>query len=372
MKTREEWLALLNEETSKEFDAYDSDITNNLYKINYAIARGLAHLDEVRQKEEITNNDVYKVEGAAQDRLYSQDFVYRKAESQASGYWITNNSVVGTVILPNELKLISDDDLTYTNLERVIIDGLGYGSFLIQCETHGSQGNKQAGQLTKIKTPLVGINTGSNPSELSGGAEIENDADYRARYLKTRLIYPGLTKSDVQAKVYEVAGFEKMYLQENDTESYITLDNGLVMPPKSFVAYVKGGSDYDVALALALKVNTSIRLLGDVLVHVYRPVLKRNEDIRFFRAVGIKIYYKVEIEGEIDNGELDSFIVEKLLGMDIGEKITSYKIAKLVNEYLNDTLVEDLIIYFSIDGTNYSSSLQLLTGHYIETVEKGV
>ena len=370
MKRRNEWLALLNEETAREFEGYDGDITNNLYKLNYAISRGLAHLDEVRQIEEIKNNDVYKVEGKAQDRLYSQDLVFRKAQSPAQGFWTTFDSTPGTNVAINELKLVSDNDITYTNISAVTIDGNGKGEFTVICEEYGIQGNLNIGELTRIKTPISGINTGSNTQAISGGADIENDEDYRARYLKTRLTYPGLTKSDIQAKVYEVAGYEKMYLQENETESPITLNNGLIMPPKSFVAYVKGGSDWDVAEAISLKVNTSIRMLGDVRVYVYKPILKRNEDIRFYRAIGITLYFKTYIDGTIDNGILDSFITQQLLDMDIGERVTSYKIARLVNENLNDSLVENLEIEFSTDNINFYSSLQLLTGHYISEVIK--
>lgn len=370
MKTFDEWLTLVNSRVSEKFEGYDGNIINNLFKINYAIARGLQYLDEVRHVHEVVNNDVYLVEGNAQDELYSQDFVYRKAESPATGYWTTNDSVPNTIVPINALKLEAENEMTFTNLEQVVIDGNGAGTFYIQAEQVGSAGNLRAGELTRIKTPLVGINTGINNTDFHGGAERENDADYRERYLKTRLTYPGLTKSDIQAKVYEVAGFKKMYLQENETESTIYLNNGLAMPPKSFVAYVLGGSDFDVAWNLSLKVNTSIRMLGDVIMYVYKSVLQRNEEIRFFRAVEKKVYYKVYVDGTIDNGLLDALIVEKLLSFEIGERITSYKIARYVNEFINDSKVDSIDLEFSADNINFSSSYQLLVGEYVADTER--
>lgn len=368
----DEMLNLLNENTKKQFGAdYDEDITSNLYRLNYAICKALQAIEEERQILEIKNNDVYLVEGEAQDRLYAQDFVFRKAESKAKGYWITKDSTPGTMIQVNELKL-ELGDVTFTNIERVTIDSTGYAKILMECEIFGEKGNIKSGQLTNVKTPILGINTGVNEEDFEGGASRENDYEFRKRYLRFRGTYAGLTKDDIQKELYKVAGVEAVQLEENDTDEDKVLDNGLVMPLKSFVAYVKGGSDVDVAKALYKKENTSISLLGDINVDIWSDTRKVYETINFYRSKATKIYFRYTTIGDVDKAETDKIITDYLMGSDIGSIISSYLAETQVKNNTDTSKLINLEVEFSKDNKTFSSVLRLLTGEKIEEVEKHV
>ena len=365
-------LNLLNENTKKQFgNDYEADITNNLYRLNYAICKALYHVEEQRQILELKNNDVYLAEDEAQDKLYAQDFVFRKAESKAKGYWITKDSAPGTTIQPNELKL-ELGDITFTNIEKVTVDSIGYAKILMECELFGESGNIKSGELTNIKTPILGINTGVNEEDFKGGADRENNYEFRKRYLRFRGTYAGLTKDDIQKELYKVAGVESVQLEENDTDEEKVLDNGLVMPKKSFVCYVKGGADIDVAKAIYKKENTSIELLGDTTVQVWSDIRKDYEEIKFYRSKKVKIYFRYTTIGDVDKAETDKIITNYLMNSDIGSIISSYLAEIEVKKNTDVSRLVNLEVEFSKDNISFSSVLRLFTGEKIEEVEKNV
>ncbi|MGL5595834.1 MAG: baseplate J/gp47 family protein [Cetobacterium sp.] len=368
----EDFLNTLNEEVKKEFTGYEADITDNLYKINFAIARGLNKIEEERQILEVKNNDVYLVEGEAQDRLYAQDFVFRKEESKAKGYWITKNSVPGTIIQPFQLKLKTNSNITFANIEKVTIEANGTAKILVECEEFGDVGNIDKEKLNEIKTPILGINTGTNELKFDGGADRENDFEFRKRYLRFRGQYSGLTKDDIQKQIYMVKGIKGVQLEENHNKDEKVLDNGLVMQQKSFIAYVDGGADRDVAKALSLKVNTSIHLYGDVEIGVWSEDRQEDEKIKFSRPSDTKIYYRYVTIGDVDRGNVDKLINDYLLNSQIGAIISSYLAEREIKLNTDDSRLISIEVEFSKDNINFQSVLRLLTGEKVREVEKNV
>lgn len=366
----DDMLSTLNNATMEEFgNEYSSSITDNLFRFNYAICKALYKIEEKRQIVELVNNDVYSVEGISQDELYAQDFVFRKSESKAKGYWITRDSIPGTVIKPYELKL-QKENITFANTEKFTIDSNGFAKISVECEQNGKHGNILKNELIEIKTPILGIVSGFNPDKFEGGADRENDSSFRERYLRFRGLYTGLTKDDIQKELYKVSGVSGVQLEENDTQVDKVLDNSLVMPSKTFVCYVDGGADIDIAKALFKKENTSISMLGNVSVNVWSETRKVNETINFFRASKIKIYFRYKIIGDVDIGDVDSSVTSYLMNSGIGSIISSYLAEGVVKKKTDISRLINLEIEFSTDKINFSTVLRLLTGQKIGEVEK--
>ena len=364
-------LKTLNDSSKEKFGGeYGADVTDNLFCINYGIAKAIQKIEKLRQITEIKNNDIYLAEGNAQDILYSQDFIIRKAESKAKGVWTTTLSTPGTVIEPYQLKLKTNTDVTFTNIEKVTINSSGTSNILVECEQFGKVGNVEANEICTIKTPLNGISPGCNLSKFEGGADVENDYEYRKRYLKLRGSYTGLTKDDIQKELLNKAGVIAVQLEENHDEESKTLDNGLILTRKSFVAYVYGGADIDVATALALKLNTSIKQFGDVEISIFSKIRKVYEIIKFYRPKNKTINYSYEIIGEVNVAEVERVIEKYLLNTEIGVTVTSYLAEREIRASTDDRNLISIEVKFSDTPLNFKNIFKLKTGEKITEVSK--
>lgn len=380
----DQFLNNLNQATKEEFSSeYEASEIDILYLLNSAIARGMKKTDEIIYKHFITDNSVDLVEGQRQDDLYSQEGVYRKAESKSKGYWITRDSEPNGVVNAYELKL-QLGELTFTNTQTFYIDDVGYAKINIECEQYGIKGNLNIGELTKIKTPLTQIGTGINEEALEGGQDFENDYEYWRRYTRFRGSYPALTKSDIEKEILSKNGVKFCQLIENDGSGknlkegdsfddfskVLTLNNGLVMPNHSFVAYVDGGTDIDVARSIALKVNTSATQLGNISVDVYSNTRKENEVISFYRTTDATIYYKYNLVGEVDIVKLDTVIKDYIMNSDVGITIYSFMLEKFINKNVDLSKLMDFELLLSKDNLNFEKKVQLLHGEVVGKVVK--
>lgn len=348
------------------------DTTGALYKIYYAITQVLfSDVYEPLEKAITTDNDIYTCSGNAMDRLYSQNFIIRKAESKAKGKWITTDSTPGTNISAMQLKIQVNDNLTFVNTNNVTINSQGIGEFEIECEQFGSIGNVEINTINTVKTPIAGLGTGTNTEALYGGADLETDYEYRKRYLKLRGAITGLTKSDLEREVLEVAGVLDVSSEENDTENNKVLDNGLTLERKSWVLFVNGGASVDIAKAISLKCNYSIPMYGDIEEQVYSEIRDKYETIKFFRAKGVKVYFKIEYVGVVDLNEVRRIVRENLIDSSIKRFISSYQIDRELRTQIDDTQLKQIKFLFSInEWGSFEEELQLKVDEFCNEVEE--
>lgn len=348
------------------------DTTGALYKIYYAITQVLfSDVYEPLEKAITTDNDIYTCSGNAMDRLYSQNFIIRKAESKAKGKWITTDSTPGTNISAMQLKIQVNDNLTFVNTNNVTINSQGIGEFEIECEQFGSIGNVEINTINTVKTPIAGLGTGTNTEALYGGADLETDYEYRKRYLKLRGAITGLTKSDLEREVLEVAGVLDVSSEENDTENNKVLDNGLTLERKSWVLFVNGGASVDIAKAISLKCNYSIPMYGDIEEQVYSEIRDKYETIKFFRAKGVKVYFKIEYVGVVDLNEVRRIVRENLIDPSIKRFISSYQIDRELRTQIDDTQLKQIKFLFSInEWGSFEEEMQLKVDEFCNEVEE--
>ena len=372
-----------DEYLSQEFGNIELTYNGFFNKLSNIIARMTYNLEEVRQKTEINDNDVYLVEGEAQDRLYSQMVeIKRKAQSKAAGFWTTTDSVPNTYVNTFQLKLKCDKTgMEYTNTEDFRVDENGYAEVPIVAMRFGKLGNVLSQEINTIVTPIFGINTGTNLNEVNGGADIETDDEYRARYLITRGLTVGLTKDDLLRQLLKVNGLIDANIIENYEEhsqdfpvsKVIDEDEVLTLFRKSFAIFVRGGSDVDVANAIALKVNLSIKRYGTTTISVFSDIRGEYDDISFFRANGTKIYYKIQLEGLVDLNTTRTIIEEVLTSARVGSKLTSGRVEDRIYNELDTSKVENLEFLFSYEEDGeFTNSLQLKNDEFVLEVEEVV
>lgn len=114
---------------------------------------------------------------------------------------------------------VTNGTITFATIEELVIaPGELTGATLAQCTTAGAVGNGYvAGQITTIVTPMAFLASAQNISESSGGADIENDADYAERI-------------KLSTNSYSVAGPSKMYEFHTYSVSSSIIDVAVVSP----------------------------------------------------------------------------------------------------------------------------------------------
>lgn len=370
-----------DEYLSQEFGNIELTYNGFFNKLSNVIARMTYNLEEVRQKTEINDNDVYSVEGEAMDRLYSQmPDIKRKSESKARGFLSIKNSVPGTYIDTYELKVACDETgVEYTNIEPVLVDSSGVGTVQIEAMVYGNIGNVESYCVNTIVTPIYGIKSVTNQYAIEGGQDLETDSEYRARYLITRGLSVGITKDDLLRQLLRVEGLIDANIIENyeefdqdfDVSKKISETEKLTLTKKSFAVFARGGSDFNIAKAIALKTNLSIKMYGNIEIQVYSEARQTTDIIKFYRAKNSKIFYKIKLEGKIDITALRSILKEVLTTSRVGTRVTSGKIEDRIYNELDTSRLDNLEFLFSYskDGV-FTNSLQLKNDEYISEVEE--
>lgn len=370
-----------DEYLSQEFGNIELTYNGFFNKLSNVIARMTYNLEEVRQKTEINDNDVYSVEGEAMDRLYSQmPDIKRKSESKARGFLSIKNSVPGTYIDTYELKVACDETgVEYTNIEPVLVDSSGVGTVQIEAMVYGNIGNVESYCVNTIVTPIYGIKSVTNQYAIEGGQDLETDSEYRARYLITRGLSVGITKDDLLRQLLRVEGLidaniienYKEFDQDFDVSKKISETEKLTLTKKSFAVFARGGSDFNIAKAIALKTNLSIKMYGNIEIQVYSEARQTTDIIKFYRAKNSKIFYKIKLEGKIDITALRSILKEVLTTSRVGTRVTSGKIEDRIYNELDTSRLDNLEFLFSYskDGV-FTNSLQLKNDEYISEVEE--
>lgn len=354
------------EEVVKEFS--DSLISNNVieefsprtnaYKILHPVMLAVTRLESMFSSF-IDANSIFKAEGNDLDELLSDpsyDFKRRK-NSKAKGFWETKNSVYGTYVEKGRIKFTDAKGITYVNTTSLAIDVNGYGQCEIECEEYGVTGNKEPGEINRIKTPISGIISGSNPTAVGGGAELETDYEYRTRWFKTSNNKSYWNTDGIVAQLLRVPGVTSARVLENDGDTDKTVD-GTVMPSRSRRYYVLGGAPQDIAEAIFIKTDRAIKETGSEEVFV-KDTQNEFRVVKFSRPKEVPIMYKIQVEGEVDTSLVSSLVAEYIKESEIAAKLSNYQFLKTYQSFIDDKELTNLEITFSRDNTNYLTNLQI-------------
>lgn len=125
-------------------------------------------------------------------------------------------------------------------------------SLEVQSTIFGQTANLPAGEALTIATPILGVNTNGyiQFGQISGGTDIEDDEDYRARYLETYRDQPALFNvATIIATAKTISGVTRVFVEEitpapGQVTVYFTRDNDeSIIPSAGEVADVKAALD---------------------------------------------------------------------------------------------------------------------------------
>jgi len=302
---------------------------------------------------------IYKATGTDLDDILSNFRFSRKQSSVATGTWTTSNSTAGTIVEIGALTVErATDGITYKNTNAVTINSLGVGIFEIECETSGTIGNCDIGEIDKITTPVSGISSGSNTDTLEDGQDQETDLEYLSRYLEASSTEAYWNLDGIYSELLAVDGVTSAYV--NCNRENVTDSNGWL--PHSRIYVVDGGADKDIAEAIYRKTDRAIAENGSVEVTV-TDIQGIERVVKFDRPVTQIVDFKVTVLPESTNiTNIIATIKNYIDSISIGGLITQTNAIESVRSagYFTGTGIQSLEVRFAIGGTgSYNPTLQL-------------
>ena len=168
----------------------------------------------------------------------------------------------------------------------------------------GAQTNVAANTVTRLPSPIQGIDSVFNPYPTGQtntsvgydyvlGRDRETDHELRRRWEQSLGSEGAASLDAIRANVLEVPGVMDIAIEENVTQQDNTADGGL--PPKSFRVTVLGGADSEIAQALTDTRAAGIRSYGALTAtSVTADGIERTE--AFDRATQIAVYVDVDLQ----------------------------------------------------------------------------
>ncbi len=360
VKTFEEALETWRNSAREQFGEYfNVSSTSNWYRL-IGLPVSLLCVEKSQNIKDLEDRmSIYKATGQDLDDILSNFRFSRKQSSKATGTWKTSNSTPNTVVSIGALTVErATDGVTYKNTNAVTINRLGVGVFEIECETSGTIGNCDIGEIDKITTPVSGISSGSNTDTLEDGQDQETDLEYLSRYLEASSTEAYWNLDGIYSELLAVDGVKSAYV--NCNREATTDSNGWL--PHSRIYVVDGGTDQDIAEAIYRKTDRAIAENGSVSVTV-KDIQGIERIVKFGRPETQIVDFKVTILPEkINITNIIATIKNYISNVSIGGLITQTNAIESVRSagYLTGTGIQSLEVRFALGGTgSYNPTLQL-------------
>lgn len=230
---------------------------------------------------------VHKAEGKALDNIVNNRLMQRRPAEKSRGE-IEITGQAGTVVEAG--FLVGNGKHLYITTETVMIGEDGKAVAPVEAQQAGAQSNTAANTVTEIMTPIIGVQSVTNPAPISGGRNEETDDELRRRYALTRVSVGSPTTNGIRAEVLGVPGVLTCTVIENRTMQ--TDADG--RPPKSFEVFVLGGEDRAIAEAIFRRRAAGIQAYGQTVIEVVDDA-GEVVPIGFTRAQEVPVYIQVGV-----------------------------------------------------------------------------
>lgn len=225
----------------------------------------------------------------------------------------------------------STTGLVFATDSALSLTGVETATVAATCTVTG-ENNVAADELDTLDTPVFGVDTTVTSYNLTNtatpGRDRETDSELKARHTNAVAGSGTQDTSSIYAAVSEVPGVSNLAVTENDTNA--TVDS---VPAHSVYVVVYGGSDDDVATAIANNITAGVATYGtDENIDVYNSTTGQTKTINFDRATAIPIYVKLDYTAETgvfpSDGEsqISDALVAYFATLDIGEDVVFNKL----------------------------------------------
>jgi len=362
IKTLSEWKAALEAVYHAVDPEWDVSTATPDGQVIAALAEILTNADEA-QLDSYNAADPDKATAQALDAILRLSNVER-AEGTHSTATV---QLVGTASTVVQAGTLIENSVTGTRwaTDHQVVLGAGPTPVTVTCQTIGAQ-TAGVGELSKIATPVSGLESVSNAGSAALGRNPMTDPEARIFRQETISKPASNTIDSIVSSVATVSGVSHVRGYTNRNNS--TDGNGI--PGHGFSIIVKGGDDADIARAIYNKLNPGPPMFGGtnpVTVEVQSEVTTNSEDVTFGRAVDVPLYVQVNLiqTGEIPDSaqsEIKAAIVAYSLGnlfdgdsLD-GHRKTGFRIAESISSGMLHTPVN---YYMGRVGEGYVDSIYI-------------
>lgn len=256
--------------------------------------------------------------------------------------------------IPSGYQIATDTKIYFVTTESKLIAQSGYIDVNIQAVSVGSSGNVAANTITKIVSPLIGLNSITNPNETTEGQDQESDTQFRLRYEASTASGAGSTYDAIKANVLKVTNVTDCVVTGNEEDTTV---NGI--PAHNFETLVKGGADNDIAQAIFAKKPASIKAYGTTVINV-TDTQGITYGVGFTRPTNTNVWIKIDTTTDANyptdgDTQIKNKVLAYINGLGLGEDVIIYKIITQISSLSLSGLL-DMVVTLSTDGTTYNAT----------------
>ena len=241
--------------------------------------------------------DIDRAEGVSLNRLTRLGFVDKKGAIKSRGHLQFSGGPHCTISPGTQAE--TETGIVFITTTFGITNENGDVIVEAECSIPGNIGNVSAGNISKIKTPVAGITSVTNPQDFRDGRNIETEYEQRDRF-RSLPLSAGSSLDSITAKVLndpaviDAVGYENV---ENETIDGIA--------PGAIEIIVLGGDDNDIAKAIFSSKPAGVNTSGNVekIVHDYRG---REHIIKFSRPGILDVYIEYILSTDVNFDEIEA------------------------------------------------------------------
>ncbi len=293
--------------------------------------------------------DIDVAEGVPLNRLTKLGLVTRKDEQAAGGYLKFTGDPYSPVSIGTQAE--TEQGIIFQTTVIGTTDSEGNVTIAAVCTVEGTSGNVPAGSIIKIKTPVSGISSVTNPSAFTGGRVVETDYELKDRYDSTQLA-SGSALEAIRAEILNISEVSEAIGYEN-VENY-TDANGL--PAGAIELIVSGGDEDTIAETIMTQKSAGINTYGNVSKTVADSQGK-NHTIKFSRPEEAQVYikYVLSVNSKFDNtyeSNIKSDAVKYINNLIIAGTAYGWKLCSLLQDIEG---LENVKAYLGLSASTASS-----------------
>lgn len=197
--------------------------------------------------------------------------------------------VIGTTVPVGSLAKTAADN-QFQTVETVTIGNAGTASVTFESVEFGAI-PCGAGDLDSVVSSVLGWETVTNAAAATLGTTQQSDESARRERRQTLALQGRRLSQSVMSSVMAVQGVVSMAFRENPADTTETID-GVAMVGHSIYACVDGGTDLDVADAIAVNMN-GFAMVGDTDVTVTDLYSGQAYNVTFQRPEAVDVLIRI-------------------------------------------------------------------------------
>lgn len=316
----------------------------------------------VRNNAELANQINPDIAGGVWlDAIWSLMGGSRRGASRSRLVGVEFRGTALTLIPAGSIATVQGSGAQFFTTVNLLLDETGYAVGTMESVLTGPIA-APAGQLIQVASSVLGWEQVTNPSAAELGRQVESDVASRRRRRQTLALQSNGAVEAIVSRLFNVNGVRSLSFRENITNSTITID-GVSIQGHYIYACIDGGSDADIAKALAESKAVGPGYAGSVVVNYVEPASGQPYEVKFDRPIERVIMARVTVKtSTLDaltivpdaitqyvNGELEGDP-----GLTVNQDVSPFELAGAVN------IVEPRIfvtkVELSEDGLSWSSS----------------